>query len=144
MGLNSSLAHESIEEANADAEDTHGSNRGLGKSPLVATATQSPGTATGTVSPKKLMSPRDFAIQQVIDNMWEKYDVDRSGALDREETKNFVRYTLLDMNAEDSFDDAAFEHVFNHFDKDGNGTIDKEEMLMFLKQNFFFDTSPDA
>ena len=83
------------------------------------------------------MSPRDFAIQQVIDNMWEKYDVDRSGALDREETKNFVRYTLLDMNADDSFDDAAFEHVFNHFDKDGNGTIDKDEMLMFLKQNYF-------
>lgn len=68
--------------------------------------------------------------------MWDTYDVDRSGALDREETKNFVRYTLLDMGADDSFDDAAFAHVFAHFDKDGSGTVDKEEMLAFVKQNF--------
>lgn len=68
--------------------------------------------------------------------MWDTYDVDRSGALDREETKNFVRYTLLDMGADESFDDVAFEHVFNHFDKDGSGTVDKEEMLAFVKRNF--------
>lgn len=61
--------------------------------------------------------------------MWDTYDADRSGALDRAETKNFVKYALLGAGADDPFDDAAFEHVFARFDADGSGTVDKEEML---------------
>jgi hypothetical protein len=36
----------------------------------------------------------DQAIQGLIDQIWETYDVDKLGALDKEEAKKFVKDTL--------------------------------------------------
>merc|ERR1712195_420562 len=41
-----------------------------------------------------MATPEEQAIQGVIDQIWETYDVDKSGALDKEETKKFVQDTL--------------------------------------------------
>lgn len=60
--------------------------------------------------------------------------MDKSGALDKEETKNFVRDTIGSLGKSDSFNDSAFEQVFNLFDVDGSGTIERPEMLSFVKQ----------
>ena len=40
---------------------------------------------------KAMTTPEDQAIQGVINQIWETYDVDKSGALDKEETKRFVQ-----------------------------------------------------
>ena len=37
-----------------------------------------------------MSTPEEQAIQGVIDQIWTTYDVDNSGALDKEETKKFV------------------------------------------------------
>jgi hypothetical protein len=38
-----------------------------------------------------MSTPEEEAIQGVIDQIWDTYDVDRSGYLDKEETKKFVK-----------------------------------------------------
>ena len=82
-----------------------------------------------------MATPEEQAIQGVIDQIWDTYDVDKSGALDKEETKKFVQDTLQDMSADGAgFNDADFEQCFNEFDKDKSGTIEKHEMLLFIKQ----------
>jgi len=48
--------------------------------------------------------PEEQAIKGVIDQIWDTYDVDRSGALDKEETKKFVQDTLGNLGTGKDFD----------------------------------------
>ena len=81
-----------------------------------------------------MATPEEQAIQGVIDQIWETYDVDKSGALDKEETKKFVQDTLGNLGSGDEFSDEAFDEVFSTFDKDNSGTVEKNEMVVFIKQ----------
>jgi len=81
-----------------------------------------------------MATPEEQAIQGVIDQIWDTYDVDKSGALDKEETKKFVQDTLGNLGSGDEFSDEAFDEVFATFDKDNSGTVEKPEMVVFIKQ----------
>ena len=81
-----------------------------------------------------MSTPEEQAIQGVIDQIWSTYDVDNSGALDRDETKKFVQDTLGNLGSGDDFSDEACGEVFATFDKDGSGTVEKDEMVVFIKQ----------
>ena len=79
----------------------------------------------------------DAVIAKCVDDIWAEYDKDNSGTLDKEETKLFVKKTLVDMSnseSENDFSDEDFEACFKEFDKDGNGTIEKDEMAVFIKK----------
>ena len=75
----------------------------------------------------------DAAIQGVIDKLWNTYDADGSGALDKQESRQFVEDTLGNLGS-DKFDGAAFDELFMTFDKDASGTVEKSEMFVFIKQ----------
>ena len=81
-----------------------------------------------------MATPEEQAIQAVIDQIWDTYDDDKSGQLDKKETKKFVQDTLGNLGSGDEFSDDAFDEVFGTFDKDGSGTVDKQEMVQFIKQ----------
>ena len=81
-----------------------------------------------------MATPEEQAIQGVIDQIWDTYDVDKSGALDKDETKKFVQDTLGNLGSGDEFSNEAFDEVFSTFDKDNSGTIEKDEMVVFIKQ----------
>ena len=83
---------------------------------------------------RKMATPEEQAIQGVIDQIWDTYDVDKSGALDKEETKKFVQDTLGNLGSGDEFSQEAFDEVFGTFDKDNSGTVEKAEMVVFIKQ----------
>jgi Ca2+-binding EF-hand superfamily protein len=78
--------------------------------------------------------PEEEAIKGVIDNIWDKYDDDKSGALDRDETKKFVQDTLGNLGSGDGFDQVTFDKVFEKFDKDNSGTVEKDEMVFIIKE----------
>ena len=81
-----------------------------------------------------MATPEEQAIKAVIDQIWDTYDADKSGALDKEETKKFVQDTLGGLDSNDAFSDEAFDEVFATFDKDNSGTVEKDEMVGFIKQ----------
>ena len=81
-----------------------------------------------------MATPEEQAIAGVIDQIWQTYDVDNNGALDKEETKKFVQDTLGNLGTGEEFSDEAFAEVFATFDKDGSGTVEKNEMVTFIKQ----------
>ena len=60
--------------------------------------------------------------------------MDNSGALDIEETKNFVKYIFGNLESTDDFTDEQFGKIFANFDKDGSGTVEKNEMIELVKQ----------
>ena len=79
----------------------------------------------------------DTVIAKCVDDIWAEYDKDGNGNLDKEETKAFVKKTLVDMEQGQEggeFSDEDFEACFKEFDKDGSGTIEKDEMAIFIKK----------
>merc|ERR1712238_585440 len=79
----------------------------------------------------------DTVIAKVVEDIWGTYDKDNSGALDKEETKQFVKDTLKEMadgDDNDEFNEEDFNKCFEESDKDGSGTIEKDEMALFIKK----------
>ena len=76
----------------------------------------------------------DTIINKCVDDIWDKYDKDMSGFLDKEETKAFVKDTMQEMSDNGEWKDEEFEKCFAEFDKDGSGTIEKAEMTLFIKK----------
>lgn len=67
--------------------------------------------------------------------LWNTYDADNSGALDKEETKHFLQEALGNFgSARTMLSEENFENVFNQFDTDGSGTIERGEMADVIKQ----------
>ena len=73
-------------------------------------------------------------IQSCVDEIWEEYDTDGNGSLDKDEVRLFIEETLLDLNDQEAIDEEDFEKTFKEFDKDDSGTIDKTEMADFIKK----------
>ena len=44
------------------------------------------------------MTGLDTAISKCVDDIWAKFDVDNSGALDRSETKEFIKKALHNID----------------------------------------------
>ena len=70
----------------------------------------------------------DMVIACCVDEIWEVFDADNSGQLDKKETQRFVRHTLGQLQGddlEDQFTNEEFEQCFKQFDVDGSGLIDR-------------------
>ena len=68
-----------------------------------------------------------------IDKIWDDYDEDGSGDLDKEETKKFVIDTMKRLGVDEGFTDEAFNEMFDSIDDDGSGVLGKPEMVILLK-----------
>ena len=94
-------------------------------------------------NPEVMDDPVDEAMNTYVNNIWEMYDQDGNGELDRDEAKLFVKEMMSDiitsspshsgLRDDDDVDDEGFEQIFRILDTDGSGTIDKEEMFNYLK-----------
>ena len=80
------------------------------------------------------MADIEEVIRRVIDESWSVYDQDRSGCLNKAETRQLLDASFghLDNAVDVQHDD--FENIFAGFDRDGSGTISKEEMADFIRQ----------
>ena len=76
----------------------------------------------------------DMVIASCVDEIWEVFDDDNSGSLDKAETKKFIRSTLKDMSDGNPLSDDDFEQCFKEFDEDGSGLIERVEMINFIKK----------
>ena len=78
----------------------------------------------------------DAVIKKCVDDIWNTYDTDGRGTLEKDETREFVKKTLLEMEGKDGsdFSENDFDACFKEFDKDGSGAIDRDEMAQFIKK----------
>lgn len=71
-------------------------------------------------------------IRDIINQIWAKHDVNRSGSLDKIETANFMRdYMSSQRMPPPSMQ--TFQRFFEEFDKNRDGVISKLEMARFVK-----------
>ena len=79
------------------------------------------------------MTDVDLILNQCVDDIWDNYDKDGSGSLDKAEAKQFAS-RILGPEAVKNFSDEDFDICFKEFDEDGSGTIEKAEMAGFIKK----------
>merc|ERR1712194_322670 len=76
-------------------------------------------------------------IDEEIDEVWHRFDVDDSGELDQEELRGMIdevyRYQGY-ANKEDWLSAGDFDMVWSAFDNDGSGLVDKEEFRSYVKK----------
>ena len=56
---------------------------------------------------------KDQAVQYVVEQIWKEYDIDRSGELDKNETRKFMKDFLAEVGAQDEYNDLTFNEIFN-------------------------------
>ena len=67
-------------------------------------------------------------VKQTVDELFEKYDYDKSGAIGKKEAKELVK-ECLGMS---SIDDDLWDEYLSNIDLDNSGTLDKIELTIFL------------
>ena len=96
----------------------------------------------------------DRIIHKCVEEIWFTYDTDGNGYLDKDETRQFVKFILAlkdeDPNPNDEskddkssgeqsndldvFNEKEFSELFTEFDENESETIEKEEMIEFIKR----------
>ena len=74
---------------------------------------------------------QDF-IREQVHKIWVKYDINRSGALDKVETANFLK-DFCASNGKPAPNMQTYTRFFIEFDKNRDGLISKQEMARFIK-----------
>lgn len=86
----------------------------------------------------KISEMQQLNVQKYIQEIWQKFDADGNGILDKDEFKNFVKETVSELLGDDmqSLIEQDFEKVYNGFDSDSSGGINQSEMYNFLETLF--------
>lgn len=85
----------------------------------------------------------DHIINTVIEDIWDEFDDDGNGTLDLEETKAFVKTTLIEMGEKPDYTEQDFYECFKYFLPGGAQVITKLEMRIFVKKIAGLDTRAD-
>lgn len=80
----------------------------------------------------------DVKFGNSIDDMWEEFDVNQNGFLERNEAKNFIDKLskFISNDRAKFYDKHKFDQLFDEFDADRNGLLSKGEFAQFIKINF--------
>ena len=57
----------------------------------------------------------DHIINKVIEELWDEFDDDGNGTLDYDETKEFVKTTLVEMGEKPDYTEVDFLECFTYF-----------------------------
>ena len=76
------------------------------------------------------------ALMSTVNEIWEKWDKDANGHLDRSEMRAFIQATLCQagIESQQEMSDEEFNAIFTEFDIDESGTIEKDEMAILVKR----------
>jgi hypothetical protein len=71
----------------------------------------------------------------LLKSRWEGLDIDKSGKLDKEETKKLAAF-VFDYMSDSSFTEERFEAAFERFDTNKDGKMGKKEAHNFFLTMF--------
>jgi hypothetical protein len=82
----------------------------------------------------KFMTPQytqEEIISETVQKLFVKYDVDRSGALNRRETLKLIN-DIYASEGRRPVTNTQFNKIFSEFDQNGDGLMSKKEMSKFV------------
>ena len=84
------------------------------------------------------MEETEANINKVVEEVWQKYDVDGNGVLDILESKKFINEVILQQEGgqemiDTIIDESVYKMTMAKIDSNQNGVIEKEELKAFIK-----------
>lgn len=73
-------------------------------------------------------------IKQWVEDIWETYDFNDDGNLDKREIRKFIDQTFTKIGITFNFHDFDFDDFFMNLDITQSGTVSKSEFKNFLKK----------
>jgi Ca2+-binding EF-hand superfamily protein len=73
-------------------------------------------------------------MKTLIEEIWEKYDTDKNGTLNKSEARVFVKEYLLKLGEADRLPEEQFNSIFAQLDEDANGKITPDEMKDYIEK----------
>mmetsp|Transcript_17563 Transcript_17563/g.19762 ORF Transcript_17563/g.19762 Transcript_17563/m.19762 type:complete len:117 (-) Transcript_17563:33-383(-) len=78
----------------------------------------------------ELSDPDTF--KSTVKGIFDNFDEDKNGYLDRSELKNFLNETATQLKLKMHIDDTVVDHVFGTIDADNNHKIEYEELEEYV------------
>lgn len=69
-----------------------------------------------------------------VEDIWDDFDDDGNGYLDKQETLAFVKRQLIEMGESGDFSLLDFEACFKQHKDNDDGLVTKHEMITFIKK----------
>ena len=76
----------------------------------------------------------DAQIQEAVNSIFDKYDKDKSGSLDKAELKKIIEDIFASMKDSRKITDDDAQKVLTAMDKDKDGTVSKAELVQIIKR----------
>ena len=70
-----------------------------------------------------LQTAQDRVLLEEVQKIWDVYDTDGNGVLDRSEMRTFIREMLDGVVDQEFVSDASINRIFDQFDANGDGEI---------------------
>ncbi|CAI2376695.1 unnamed protein product [Moneuplotes crassus] len=74
------------------------------------------------------------ALKEEVKKIFDSYDADENGYLDRSELKNFLNEISTSLKLKMYIDDTVVDHVFGTIDQDKNHQIELDELEEYVRQ----------
>lgn len=81
---------------------------------------------------KRMQKEFFSVIKAHVDKIWDKYDKDKGGFLDKKEVEDLISEMMKESNKDADFSYDEFDILFADFDKNSDRKISKDEMSIFL------------
>eukprot|EP00928_Gymnodinium_smaydae_P087959 TRINITY_DN72123_c0_g1_i1.p1 TRINITY_DN72123_c0_g1~~TRINITY_DN72123_c0_g1_i1.p1 ORF type:complete len:412 (-),score=105.25 TRINITY_DN72123_c0_g1_i1:134-1369(-) len=122
----------SIEELQVQHESDIAPQEAAADAPQVEKVDDVALAAANNAEVAELMKNEDIraAVVTTVDQIWDAYDKDGSGALEADEVKEFTRATYADSSGE--FKECDYANFYAEIDLDDNGKVSKDEMIAFI------------
>jgi hypothetical protein len=76
----------------------------------------------------------EFLVEKIMQDVWNHYDKDKSGYLNRNEARKFLKKALTDLEEGEKFTESRFSEIYAEIDRNKSGTISQKEMRLFIRQ----------
>lgn len=76
----------------------------------------------------------EFLIDKTIQESWIKYDKDKSGYLNRNEARKFLKKALAELHEGEKFTEDKFSEMYADIDRNYSGNISQKEMRVVVRQ----------
>ena len=74
----------------------------------------------------------DFTVQKAVEKLYDKYDANKDGCLDKEECRKLAKDVAAKLGKADKFNEEYYACSFAAFAAGCDGGIDKEELIEYI------------
>ena len=75
----------------------------------------------------------DNATDKMLNEVWDTYDVDKTGQLNKDKTKSLCQEFMVVNEEGEDITNENFDKIFSNIDKNNDGKVEKNDLFDYIK-----------